>query len=400
MSLRISTRGVTEAGIDSLQKRQTELADAQERLTTGKRVHKASDDPAAAARAERALAGQMRAETSQRAVDASRTAMSLSETAMGDAIELLQQAREAMVAAGNASYSDQERANLAEKVKAIRSQLLSVANRTDGAGTFLFGGQGATAQPFVDAAGGIGYRGISGERRTELATDLPLTVNGDSVFMTARTGNGVFQTSAGAGVTGAWIDNGQVSNPAALTDSTYTLQFSVSGGATTYAVLRDGNPTAVTAAPYVPGRDITVDGMTFRISGAPANGNTFTVQPSTSTLSIFEALDRAASQLATGGRSNAQIAQGNTDALRDIDQSMAQLQGARAVAGEMLVRIDGETSRLADQKLSSQIQRSSAEDLDMTEAISKFQSMQTGYDAALKSYSMVQRLSLFEYLRT
>ena len=34
------------------------------------------------------------------------------------------------------------------------------------------------------------------------------------------------------------------------------------------------------------------------------------------------------------------------------------------------------------------------------EAISKFQNMQTGYDAALKSYSMVQRLSLFEYLRT
>lgn len=400
MSLRISTRGMTEAGIETLQKRQVELAEAQERLTTGKRVHKASDDPAAAARAERALAGQMRAETSQRAVDASRTAMSLSETAMGDAIELLQQAREAMVAAGNASYSDQERANLAEKVKAIRNQLLSVANRTDGAGTFLFGGQGATTQPFVDAPGGIDYRGISGERRTELATDLPLTVNGDNVFMTARTGNGVFQTSAGAGVTTAWIDNGQVSNPAALTGSTYTLQFSVSGGATSYAVLRDGNPTAVTAAPYVSGQDITVDGMTFRVSGAPANGNSFTVQPSSSTLSIFDALDRAATQLATGGRSSAQIAQGNTDALRDIDQSMAQLQGARAVAGEMLVRIDGETSRLDDQKLANQIQRSSAEDLDMTEAISKFQNMQTGYDAALKSYSMVQRLSLFEYLRT
>lgn len=400
MSLRISTRGVTEAGIETLQKRQVDMAEAQERLTTGKRVHKASDDPAAAARAERALAGQMRAETSQRAVDASRTAMSLSETAMGDAIELLQQAREAMVAAGNASYSDQERANLAEKVKAIRNQLLSVANRTDGAGTFLFGGQGATTQPFVDAAGGVSYRGISGERRTEMGTDLPLTVNGDGVFMTARTGNGVFRTSAGAGVTSAWIDNGQVSNPAALTGSTYTLQFSVSGGNTTYAVLRDGNPTAVTAAPYVSGRDITVDGMTFRVSGAPANGNTFTVAPSTSTLSIFDALDRASGQLATTGRSNAQIAQANTDALRDIDQSMAQLQGARAVAGEMLVRIDGETSRLDDQKLANQIQRSSAEDLDMTEAISKFQNMQTGYDAALKSYSMVQRLSLFEYLRT
>ena len=125
---------------------------------------------------ERALAGEMRAQTSQRAVDASRTAMSLTETAMGDSLELLQQAREALVAAGNASYSDQERSNLAEKIKAIRNQLLSVANRSDGAGSYLFGGQGATTQPFVDAPGGVAYKGVSGERRTEAGTDLPLTV--------------------------------------------------------------------------------------------------------------------------------------------------------------------------------------------------------------------------------
>ena len=399
MSLRISTRRANESGIATLQKRQVEMADAQERLTSGKRVSRASDDPAAAARAERALAGQMRAETSQRAVDASRTAMSLTETAMGDSLELLQQAREALVAAGNASYSDQERSNLAEKIKAIRNQLLSVANRSDGAGSYLFGGQGATTQPFVDAPGGVAYKGVSGERRTEAGTDLPLTVNGDGVFMTARTGNGVFQTRAGAGVTGAWIDNGQVSNPSALTGSTYTLQFSVSGGATTYAVLKDGNPTAVTAAPYVSGQDITVDGMSFRISGTPANADSFTVQPSSSTLSIFDTLDRAVTQLATKGRSTAQIAQGNTDGLRDIDQTLAQLQGARAVAGEMLSRIEGETLRLAGQKLANQTERSNAEDLDMTDAISKFQNMQTGYDAALKSYSMVQRLSLFDYLK-
>ncbi|MFT3666470.1 flagellar hook-associated protein FlgL [Piscinibacter sp.] len=400
MTVRISTLRLTESGIATLQKRQVEMAESQERLTSGKRVLKASDDPAAAARAERALAGQMRAETSQRAVDASRTAMSLSETAMADSIELLQQAREAMVAAGNASYSDQERRNLADKITAIRSQLFAVANRTDGAGNHLFGGQGATAQPFVDAPGGVAYHGIGGERRTEAGTDLPLTVDGEGVFMTARTGNGVFQTRAGSGVTQAWIDNGQVSDPSALTGSTYTLEFSVSGGATTYAVLKDGVPTAVSAAPYTSGQDITVDGMTFRISGAPAAGDSFSVQPSTSTLSIFDVLDRAAAQLATGGRGPAQIAQGNSDALRDIDQAMARLQGARALAGEMLSRIEGETSRLADQKLSAQIQRSDAEDLDMTEAISKFENMQTGYDAALKSYSMVQRLSLFDYLRT
>ena len=33
-----------------------------------------------------------------------------------------------------------------------------------------------------------------------------------------------------------------------------------------------------------------------------------------------------------------------------------------------------------------------------SQAISDFQNQQTGYDAALKTYSMVQRMSLFQYL--
>jgi flagellar hook-associated protein 3 FlgL len=156
----------------------------------------------------------------------------------------------------------------------------------------------------------------------------------------------------------------------------------------------------VTAAPYTTGQDIAVDGMNFKISGVPASGDTFTVAPSTPTLSVFDTLDRAIGQLSTPGRTTAQIAQGNTDALRDIDQSLGQLQRARAVAGEVLSRIDNETSRLDTQRLASQTERSRAEDLDMTQAISDFQNRQTGYDAALKSYSMVQRLSLFQYLNS
>ncbi len=54
--MRISTANKYEATVDNLQRRQVELSDSQNRLTSGKRVLKASDDPAAAARAERALA--------------------------------------------------------------------------------------------------------------------------------------------------------------------------------------------------------------------------------------------------------------------------------------------------------------------------------------------------------
>ena len=77
---------------------------------------------------------------------------------------------------------------------------------------------------------------------------------------------------------------------------------------------------------------------------------------------------------------------------------MGQLQSARSQVGATLNRADGVTDRLSALKLSSQTERSNAESLDMTQAISDFGNQQTGYDAALKTYSMVQKLSLFNYL--
>ncbi|MGD5733833.1 flagellin, partial [Xanthomonas citri pv. citri] len=72
----------------------------------------------------------------------------------------------------------------------------------------------------------------------------------------------------------------------------------------------------------------------------------------------------------------------------------------RSEIGAVLNRVDAVADRLSALKLSSKTERSNAEDLDMTEAISDFSNQQTGYDAALKAYSMVQRLSLFNYLNS
>ena len=396
--MRISTAQSFEAGIANLQRAQSALAESQQRMTSQKRVSKASDDPAAAARAERATAAIVRSQTSQRAVDASRSAMTQTESALADAGSLVQQARDAIVAAGNAAYSDVERKHLGDQIAQIRAQLLAVANRSDAAGSYLFAGQGAGAAPFLDAPGGVQFIGSAGTATTEASTALPLALDGGAVFLSARTGNGVFATQAAAGVTQARISGGKVTDPAALTGSSYALQFSVSGGSTTYAILKNGAPTAVTAAPYVSGQAIRFDGMAVAVTGAPASGDRFDIVPSTPDLSIFDVLDRASAALATTGRSNSQIAQANGQALRDIDASAGALQSARGVAGQVLARIEGETARLADLELNGRTERSLAEDLDLVAAVSDFQNRQTSYDAALKSYAMVQRLSLFDHL--
>lgn len=397
--MRITTANSYETAVDNLQRRQQELQIAQEQMTSGKRVARASDDPTAAARAERALATTKRAEADQRGLEASRSAMQQAEGALGSATEAMQQVRELLVAAGNGSYTDAERANLGARIRGLRDQLLSIANRGDGTGGYLFGGQGSSQPPFVDGVGGVAFRGAGGQQKVQGGDLLPMTQDGAAAWLGARSGNGVFVTSPSAGNgSGAWIDAGSVTDPSALTGAGYRVDFTVAAGVTTYSVLKNGVPTAQANVPYVSGQAIQFDGIAVTVQGAPANGDGFDVQPSAPDLSVFDVLDRVAGELQQVGRSGAQVAQTVASGLRDIDATSGNLQLQRAMAGESLNRIDAVESRLSETTLQAKTERSLAEDLDMVQALSDFQAKQTGYEAALSTYSKVQRMSLFQYL--
>ncbi|MCR5868973.1 MAG: flagellar hook-associated protein FlgL [Aquincola tertiaricarbonis] len=394
--MRVTTAYSYSASMANLQKRQTELNEANGRMTSGKRVEKASDDPTNAARAERALAVVARSDANQRALEASRNAMTLTENALGDATELLQQAREAMVAAGNGSYSDAERAAQAKKLTELRQQLFTVANRSDGAGGFLFSGQGASQPPFVDTATGVQFRGAAGQ--VDVASDeaLPLTIDGADAWLHAPTGNGVFETRATSSTT-AWIDAGRVSDPSQLTGGSYNVQFTQAGGITSYEV-RNAGGTLLASAPYKEGKAIEVEGMSFNIGGAPAVGDRFDIVPSTRTQDVFGVLDRTIAELTTPHRTGAQITQSAQTALRDLDAVGGALQDLRAAVGESLNRADAVEGRVSALRLYGETARSNAEDLDLAQAISDFKNKETGYSASLQTYSSVQRLSLFQYI--
>lgn len=413
--MRIATAQTFNAGIDQLQQRQRELARTQQQLTSGKRVERASDDPSAAARAERALASEVRGQASQRALETSRHAMTLTESALGDASELMQQAREALVAAGNGSYSDAERAGAADRLAALRQQLLAVANRGNGDGGFLFAGQGGNQPPFVDTFGGVAFRATPG--RVNVASDeaLPRSIDGQAAWLASPSGNGLFETrnaSSAPNASGTWIDAGQVrdlpafyaatsppavANPAALT---YRLDFTSPPTGPAYSITKDGAATALSNVPYVSGQAIAIDGMEFTVQGTPASGDGFEIRLASPSLGVFDTLDRAITELKTPLRSNASMTQGVQQALSDLDGSMAALQSLRSQVGEVLNHADMVEGRIAAQSISAQTERSNAEDLDMVQALSRFEAQQNGYQAALKTYASVQRLSLFDFLNS
>lgn len=398
--MRISTALRFETTVESLQQRQRDLAQAQMQMTSGKRINQPSDDPTGAARAERAYIASQRIGSAQRSVEASRSAMVLAESALGQASEVMQTARETLVAAGNGSYTLNERSAQANQLAQLRSQLMSLANQGNGAGGFLFGGQDATTVPFLDTPGGVQSAVTGGQSLLSSSEQMPITVDGPAIWLAARSGNGVFVSAADAGNAGSgWIDAGTVSAPAEITGAAYTIEFSDDAGTTRYTVLRDGASVGLDDLPYRAGAAIDVDGMTLHVKGNPAPGDRFTIGPSAPDLNVFEALDRAIATLKNPGANDGQLAQAVNSGLRDLDAVMGHLQAARARTGSELTRLDAIDGRNQDRELWAKSVQADAEDLDMVQAISNFQNQQTGYQAALQSYAMVQRLSLFDFVK-
>ena len=262
----------------------------------------------------------------------------------------------------------------------------------------MFAGQGANGAPFVDGPGGVQFQGVKGAVLTGGDEPLPLSVDGSGAWLQSASGNGVFVTQANSGTTGSWIDAGRVTDPSAVTGHGYTVSFDTNTTPSTYIVTDNTTGTTASTGNFQSGQAINVDGMAFTISGKPAAGDSFDLTPSAPTLSVFDTLDKAIADLKTPNRSASQIAQSTQTSLRDIDGAMGGLQSMRSAVGQALTLNDGVSGRLSASELAAKTAKSDAVDLDMTQAISDFQNQQNGYDAALKTYSIVQRMSLFQYL--
>jgi flagellar hook-associated protein 3 FlgL len=395
--MRIGTANNYDNALEQLFKRQSELASQQEKVGSAKRVNRASDDPGAAATAERAMTRISRIETDQRALETQRSALATAESALGDSTALLQSARDFVLAAGNGSYSALDRATLATQITSMRDQLFMLANGTDGNGVPLFGGLASARPPFLDVPAGVQFQGVGGQR-SATETALPGAMDGQAIWMNVSRGNGTFQVALAPANSGAaWTDAGTVTTPGALTGDNYTLTFSVVAGVTSYNVVDTTTATTVLSAqPYVDGAPVQFDGMSVVVHGQPQNGDAITVAPSTKG-SVFDVLDDAIKGIDNAQGDN-KLAQAVALALVEFDSSLERINAARSQAGEWLVRADTITSAQEARSISAEADKSRAVDLDMARGISDLNQAQTGYQAALQSYAQIQRLTLFNFI--
>jgi flagellar hook-associated protein 3 FlgL len=408
MTLRLATSAIYNSATTQLNTLQTQIATTQNQLSTNKRVLTAADDPIASARALEVTQSQsMNTQFATNRTNA-KSSLNLVDQTMQDVTSQIQDIQTMIVNAGNGSYTQSDRQALATELQGRLTDLIGMANTADGTGGYLFAGYQSTTQPFTQTPTGATYQGDQGTRTLQVGSSrkMAVTTNGSAIFEAVPTGNGSFQSKAASNNTGSGIvAPGSVTDRSQLNGHNYSIAFSVTGtpATTTYSV-NDTTTTPPTAVlsnqPYTAGASISFGGMSTSITGDPADGDSFTVQPSQKQ-SVFTSIQDLINTLkapADGSTGKASLANQLAVAGSNMQNALDNVLTVQASVGASLKELD--TLDTSGSALDTQYTQTLSDltSVDMVKAISLFTQQQQTLQAAQVSFKTMSGLSLFNYI--
>jgi flagellar hook-associated protein 3 FlgL len=173
----------------------------------------------------------------------------------------------------------------------------------------------------------------------------------------------------------------------------------VPDGSLVYAV-RDGAGNLVSSGDYVSGAAIPFGGAEVTVTGVPADGDRFTIEPA-GFRDIFSVIQGAVQALASAGEEPSARANLHTQ----LDRGLAELDGALDQVLLQRSRVAGRSSLIDSQteandafEVAAKEALSVAQDLDYAEATARLQLQLVGLEAAQRTYLSIQGLSLFRLL--
>lgn len=401
--MRVSTSQIFDAGSRNIMDGQSALYKTQNQLSTGRRILTAEDDPVAASQV--LLDTQAREVIGQYADNQSNASsqLALEESRLNSVVEAIQFIKEQVVAGGNASYSDSQREFIANDLQGQLDAMLGVANSADASGHYLFSGFQGDTQPFqLLSSGTVQYVGDDGQRLLQVGASRQIAVSdsGRNIFINSPSGNGTFATAAAAGNAGTGVvQPGSVLDAQAWSGNNYQVQFNAGG---TYTITNTTTAAVVGTYAYAEGTAINaIPGISFSINGTPAVGDRFTVSPSTHR-SVFATVQDLITAFRTNIAGNAvagaSVRNSINSNMENLDQALDNVSRVQASIGSRRKELEGLSDLASSLDLQYKEKISKLQDLDYTEALSRFASQQTQLEAAQKSFVQISGLSLFNYI--
>ena len=186
--MRISTAQYYKTNADQLQTRQNKVAEVQAKLGSGKQLLHPSENPSKADLISRLESGKERQTVYGKNVDAAQTRLTSEEAVLTSMTQIMQRITELTVQGGNDTLAPEDRAVIAAEVKALRDELLNLANTQDISGNYIFSGNKVQAPAFVESSSGVvTYNGDHGRLQINVSDVRRLSINtiGPELFSTA-----------------------------------------------------------------------------------------------------------------------------------------------------------------------------------------------------------------------
>ncbi|HWL27928.1 MAG TPA: flagellar hook-associated protein FlgL [Burkholderiaceae bacterium] len=294
--MRISSTLFFQTGLNSINAQQSDLMHLYQQIGSGQRMVTPADDPLAAAQAINISQSQSLNARFAANREVAKQNLGIEENALNSVTTLIQDIKTRLVEAGNGTLSDADRATLSNVLSNARSNLLGLANSTDGSGQYLFSGAKGETAAYQDDNGKIVYKGDEGQRKIQADQTRQIAGSdvGSDIFNRAAPGTQVYLSRAVPdSVTGLMVGTGVISTPTlsdpsgANVGSTFTIEFT-GPEPEDYSVTvtrPDGSSPPPTTGKFTPGPEATLDlggGVQVKLSGVPGVGDTFVVEPASS----------------------------------------------------------------------------------------------------------------------
>ena len=399
--MRISTRQIYTQGIEAFQQQQQKLAKLQEQISSGVRLNKPSDDPAAASRVlelEQDVSVNLQYQAN---INLAEQRLGQQDGVMQTYANLLNRVRELAIQGNNGPLDPVSRNAIAVELDERLSELYSLANTTDANGDYLFGGYQNGNLPFTPAITGsidhVSYNGDGGSRAIQISRvrQMEIDVPGKEIFMQIPSTLALREVPAVANAGSGVIAPASVVDSSVYVPGDYEIRFTAPGVYDVFDVA--GGVNIVTGATYTDSQDINFQGIRTSITGAPAAGDVFTVSAGQyqDAFSIVANLAETLRNAPSDAVRAANIAQ----ALGDIDAALEVSLNYRTTVGGKLNAIESQREENEAQVLVAKSTLSSLRDTDLAEAISQLTLEQTTLDAAQAVFARITSSSLFNFLK-
>jgi flagellar hook-associated protein 3 FlgL len=378
--MRVTNKMMTDNITVNLSRQIQQLYEKQKMISSGKKIHRPSDDPVAAGKVLDYRKTLAAIEQYGHNITLGKTRLELSETVLDETYELLNSAIN--MATDEASGHLDTRPTTLAGIATLRDQIVHLANSKLG-DNYLYSGHQTDTVPFshhIEINGAV-----PGDIEFGLATDatdalIEIRDATDTIVRTISLGDGITPGSAGtAGInTVAW--NGLDNGGGALPDGVYSFSLTASNAGlqvVDYETYNGDNGDF---------RVIVGDNLDVSIT---ANGST-----------IFTDIFYRLSQVQQGLQ-DPDPATGNallSAALNPLESAHNQLKTVRAEGAVNYQYLETTESRYTKLTLNVEDMLSAAEDVDVTQAIVELQSMETAYETYLATIARIMQPSLVNFL--